>query len=79
VLGNREVVIKNIGPQLSRMVGIAGATVLGTGDIVLILNPVALAQHLAHHPEVRRTYAQVAADSPAVTPQAAPSWWWTIR
>jgi chemosensory pili system protein ChpA (sensor histidine kinase/response regulator) len=55
VLGNREVVIKNIGPQLSRMVGIAGATVLGTGDIVLILNPVALAQHLAHHPEVRRS------------------------
>ncbi|WP_229261293.1 hybrid sensor histidine kinase/response regulator, partial [Duganella alba] len=65
VLGNREVVIKNIGPQLSRMVGIAGATVLGTGDIVLILNPVALAQHLAHHPEVKPQYAQVAADSPA--------------
>ncbi|NVM74975.1 chemosensory pili system protein ChpA (sensor histidine kinase/response regulator) [Duganella sp. SG902] len=65
VLGNREVVIKNIGPQLARMVGIAGATVLGTGDIVLILNPVALAQHLAHHPEVKERYAQAAADSPA--------------
>jgi chemosensory pili system protein ChpA (sensor histidine kinase/response regulator) len=68
VLGNREVVIKNIGPQLSRMVGIAGATVLGTGDIVLILNPVALAQHLAHHPEARQEYAQAAAESPAVLP-----------
>jgi chemosensory pili system protein ChpA (sensor histidine kinase/response regulator) len=65
VLGNREVVIKNIGPQLARMVGIAGATVLGTGDIVLILNPVALAQHLAHHPELKPQYAQAAADSPA--------------
>jgi chemosensory pili system protein ChpA (sensor histidine kinase/response regulator) len=43
VLGNREVVVKNIGPQLSRMVGIVGATVLGSGEIVLILNPVALA------------------------------------
>jgi len=53
VLGNREVVIKNIGPQLSRMAGIAGATVLGSGDIVLILNPVALAGHLAHHPELK--------------------------
>ena len=42
VLGNREVVIKNIGPQLSRMIGISGATVLGSGEIVLILNPVAL-------------------------------------
>ncbi len=48
VQGNREVVIKNIGPQLARMAGIAGATVLGSGDIVLILNPVALARHGAH-------------------------------
>ncbi|UGQ45630.1 hybrid sensor histidine kinase/response regulator [Massilia endophytica] len=44
ILGNREVVIKNIGPQLARVPGIAGATVLGSGEIVLILNPVALAQ-----------------------------------
>lgn len=44
VIGNREVVVKNIGPQLARMIGIAGATVLGSGDIVLILNPVPLAQ-----------------------------------
>jgi chemosensory pili system protein ChpA (sensor histidine kinase/response regulator) len=44
VVGNQEVVVKNIGPQLARMIGIAGATVLGSGDIVLILNPVQLAQ-----------------------------------
>jgi chemosensory pili system protein ChpA (sensor histidine kinase/response regulator) len=43
VLGNREVVVKNIGPQLARMPGIAGATVLGSGEIVLILDPVLLA------------------------------------
>lgn len=48
ILGNREVVVKNIGPQLARMIGIAGATVLGSGDIVLILNPVPLAQRNAH-------------------------------
>lgn len=47
VIGNREVVVKNIGPQLSRMIGIAGATVLGSGEIVLILNPVPLAQRVA--------------------------------
>jgi len=41
--GNQEVVVKNIGSQLSRVVGIAGATVLGDGQVVLILNPVALA------------------------------------
>ncbi len=42
ILGNREIVVKTIGPQLSRLTGIAGATVLGTGQVVLILNPVQL-------------------------------------
>jgi chemosensory pili system protein ChpA (sensor histidine kinase/response regulator) len=45
--GNQEVVVKNIGAQLSRVVGIAGATVLGDGQVVLILNPVALASRAA--------------------------------
>jgi chemosensory pili system protein ChpA (sensor histidine kinase/response regulator) len=53
VLGNREVVIKNIGPQLARMVGISGATVLGNGSIVLILNPIALAQQNTHSDALR--------------------------
>src|SRR5471030_1267797 len=73
VLGNREVVVKNVGPQLARMPGIAGATVLGTGDIVLILNPVALAQHLEHHPELLSQYALAAGEHRAVSAvQAAP-------
>jgi chemosensory pili system protein ChpA (sensor histidine kinase/response regulator) len=42
IIGNREVVVKTIGPQLSRLSGIAGATVLGNGQVVLILNPVQL-------------------------------------
>jgi chemosensory pili system protein ChpA (sensor histidine kinase/response regulator) len=41
--GNQEVVVKNIGAQLARVVGVAGATVLGDGQVILILNPVALA------------------------------------
>ncbi|HYS58249.1 MAG TPA: Hpt domain-containing protein, partial [Burkholderiales bacterium] len=40
---NQEIVVKSIGPQLQRVAGITGATVLGTGEIVLILNPVLLA------------------------------------
>jgi chemosensory pili system protein ChpA (sensor histidine kinase/response regulator) len=40
---NQEIVVKTIGPQLQRVAGITGATVLGTGEIVLILNPVLLA------------------------------------
>jgi chemosensory pili system protein ChpA (sensor histidine kinase/response regulator) len=45
--GNREIVVKPLGPQMARVVGIAGATVLGDGEIVLILNPVALAARLS--------------------------------
>ena len=45
--GNQEVVVKNIGAQLARVVGIDGATVLGDGRVVLILNPVALASRTA--------------------------------
>ena len=47
VIGNREVVVKHIGPHLARMEGIAGATTLGDGEIVLIYNPVVLAQRWA--------------------------------
>ena len=43
VLGNQEIVVKNAGPLLSRIPGITGATVLGSGKIVLIINPVILA------------------------------------
>jgi chemosensory pili system protein ChpA (sensor histidine kinase/response regulator) len=46
MVGNQEVVVKNIGPQLARVSGIAGATVLGTGEVVLIINPVHLAQRI---------------------------------
>jgi chemosensory pili system protein ChpA (sensor histidine kinase/response regulator) len=35
-------VVKTIGPPLARLAGIAGATVLGNGQVVLILNPVSL-------------------------------------
>ena len=33
---------RSAGPQLARLVGYAGATVLGDGEIVLIINPVTL-------------------------------------
>jgi len=43
VLGNQEVVVKNLGPQLSRMPGLVGMTLLASGAVALIYNPVALA------------------------------------
>jgi len=42
VLGNQEVVVKNLGPQLSRLPGLAATTVLASGAVSLIYNPVAL-------------------------------------
>ncbi|ARU05258.1 hypothetical protein CCO03_11720 [Comamonas serinivorans] len=43
VVGNHEVVVKNLGSQLSRMPGLAAMTVLPEGDVALVYNPVALA------------------------------------
>lgn len=43
VIGNHEIVMKAIGPELSRVPGIVGATVTGDGQIVLIINPVQMA------------------------------------
>ena len=57
MIGNQEVVVKNIGPQLARVSGISGATVLGTGEIVLIIHPVQLAQR-AGMPDVRSERAR---------------------
>ena len=43
VLGNQEVVVKALGPQLSRLPGLVAITVLASGAVALIYNPVALA------------------------------------
>jgi two-component system chemotaxis sensor kinase CheA len=38
LVGEQEVVIKGLGKQLTRVGGIAGATVMGSGEVVLVLN-----------------------------------------
>jgi chemosensory pili system protein ChpA (sensor histidine kinase/response regulator) len=55
--GTREIVVKNIGPQMARITGVAGATVRGDGRVILILNPVPLALRWASQPRsaVERT------------------------
>ncbi len=42
VLGHQEVVVKPMSAQLSRLPGLAGVTVLASGAVALIYNPVAL-------------------------------------
>ena len=38
LLGNREIVVKSVGPQIAGIRGISGATILGDGRIVIILD-----------------------------------------
>ncbi|MDH5469676.1 MAG: response regulator, partial [Gammaproteobacteria bacterium] len=45
--GIREVVIKPVGPQLSTVDGISGATILGDGRVVMILDMVAVSRREA--------------------------------
>jgi chemosensory pili system protein ChpA (sensor histidine kinase/response regulator) len=71
MIGNQEVVVKNIGPQLARVSGIAGATVLGTGEIVLIINPVQLAQRAVVPAFELDGAERVAPRAPGAVPAAA--------
>ncbi|ANB16828.1 Hpt domain-containing protein [Dokdonella koreensis] len=38
VIGSREVVVKSVGPQISSIPGIFGATIMGDGSVVMILD-----------------------------------------
>ncbi|HEY1288999.1 MAG TPA: Hpt domain-containing protein [Burkholderiales bacterium] len=44
LIGNQEIVVKSLGPQLARMAWVGGATVLADGSIVPLINPVVLAR-----------------------------------
>lgn len=63
VLGHQDVVVKPMGPQLARLPGLAGATVLASGAVALIYNPVALS---ALYGEAARRWArQQRSEAPA--------------
>ncbi len=42
LLGSREIVVKSVGPQISTVRGVSGATILGDGRVVMILDLIAL-------------------------------------
>ncbi len=42
VIGSKEVVVKSLGKQLSKIGGVSGATILGDGSVVIILDVMAL-------------------------------------
>jgi chemosensory pili system protein ChpA (sensor histidine kinase/response regulator) len=62
LIRNQEIVVKHLSPQLARVPGVTGATVLGDGRVVLIINPVPLTQ--------RALPAARIADTPLPTPAA---------
>jgi len=47
VVGSREVVVKSVGPQVSSVPGIFGATIMGDGAVVIILDLAPLVRRLA--------------------------------
>ncbi|MBC6941197.1 MAG: hybrid sensor histidine kinase/response regulator [Xanthomonadales bacterium] len=47
VVGSREIVVKSVGPQLSSIPGIFGATIMGDGSVVIILDLAPLVRRLA--------------------------------
>ncbi len=70
VLGNQEVVVKNLGPQLARLPGLAGMTVLASGAVVLIYNPVALTT--VYGDQARRLSMSVARPGASSGPSGQP-------
>jgi len=70
VLGNQEVVVKNLGPQLSRVPGLDGISLLASGEVALIYNPVALAHWYGAAAQAHAQQSQVAElASPAEAPE----------
>ncbi|HMH69222.1 MAG TPA: Hpt domain-containing protein [Pinirhizobacter sp.] len=45
VLGSREIVVKPVGPQVSSVPGILGATIMGDGSVLIILDLAPLVRH----------------------------------
>jgi chemosensory pili system protein ChpA (sensor histidine kinase/response regulator) len=72
VLGNQEVVVKNLGPQLARLPGLAGMTLLPSGEPALIYNPVALATLYGESAWAMTRAAIATPDVPAVQERAEP-------
>jgi len=64
MIASREIVVKTVGPQLASIRGISGATILGDGRIVLILDIAALVRTGAPVVEVRKAAPTPADDRP---------------
>jgi chemosensory pili system protein ChpA (sensor histidine kinase/response regulator) len=64
MLASREIVVKSVGPQLASIRGISGATILGDGSIVLILDIAALVRTGAPVVELKKAAPTPTDDRP---------------
>ena len=53
VIGSREIVVKSVGPQVSSVPGILGATIMGDGSVLVILDLAPLVRHGLNRREQR--------------------------
>ncbi|SDA93952.1 chemosensory pili system protein ChpA (sensor histidine kinase/response regulator) [Pseudomonas sp. NFACC15-1] len=58
IAGTREIVVKSLGPQFSAVQGLSGATILGDGRVVLILDLLAPIRALPHQVPRRQVPAE---------------------
>ena len=66
IIGSREIVVKPVGPQVASIPGIFGATIMGDGSVVVILDVAPLARRHAVMPR------EAAPDAPVVEQRPVP-------
>ncbi|MFC5440639.1 Hpt domain-containing protein [Rhodanobacter ginsenosidimutans] len=66
VLGSHEIVVKSVGPQISSVPGLLGATIMGDGSVLIILDLAPLVRHGITRREQRLAEGLSALQAPVI-------------
>ncbi len=66
VLGSREIVVKSVGPQISSVPGLLGATIMGDGSVLVILDLAPLVRHGITRRQMRLAEGLSAVQAPVI-------------
>ncbi|HEX5352741.1 MAG TPA: Hpt domain-containing protein [Rhodanobacteraceae bacterium] len=69
VIGSREIVVKPVGPQISNVPGMFGATIMGDGSVMLILDLAPLVRHFVAR-QAAAAMVEPVAEQPSLPAQA---------
>ncbi len=72
LIGSREIVVKSVGPQLAAVGGISGATILGDGSVVIILDITAMIRAEQAQLSAAKVYQAAASDRRALEVEEEP-------